>query len=204
MDTLTDAERKIFKALNTPKKIQDFLNTLGKRTDSKEPIVRSPRIVLRDKTANCMEGALLAAAIFKYHGRDALILDLKVSPRALDFDHVVALFKENGHYGAVSKTSHAVLRYREPIYKNMRELALTYFHEYFTNDGKKNLRKYSAPFNLVKKFGTDWIVADHDLYRMAAALDDSPHTDLITKEMERGLRRADTIEIAAGELVEED
>lgn len=203
MEKLTPAEKKLFITLNTPAKIQDFLNTLKMRNDSDEPIVRSPRMIVREGSASCMEGALLAAAIMYYHGEQALILDLKIGSKVKnDSDHVVALFKQHGHFGAVSKTSHAVLRYREPIYKNMRELALTYFHEYFTDDGNKNLRSYSAPFDVVKYFGTDWVTSEEDEYMIAATLDDAPHTQILTKEMERSLRLADAIEIRAGKLKE--
>ncbi len=202
---LTPEEEKLFRSLNTSKKIQDFINTLGKKPEGKkERIVRSPRVVLSTHTANCMEGALLAAAIFLYHGGKAYLLDLKVDEKNNnDVDHVVALFEKDRHYGAISKTSHAVLRYREPVYKTLRELALSYFHEYFTNrDGKKTLRSFSKPFDVKKRFGTRWITTEHDIFEIAVALDDSPHVEILTKEMERNLRLADPIEIEAGLLLE--
>ncbi len=201
---LNPVEEKLFRSLTTPTKIQDFINTLGKTPKTKRAhIVRSPRTVIETHTANCMEGALLAAAIFMYHGEKPLLLDLKVGKHNdADVDHVVALFERNGHWGAISKTSHAVLRYREPIYKTMRELALSYFHEYFTDDGKKNLRSFSKPFDVRKRFGTRWITTDHDIFEIASILDDSPHTMILTKEMERTLRLADPIEIEAGKLIE--
>lgn len=203
--TLTKEEEKLFRILNNPKKIQDFLNTLGKKPEAKkEHIVRSPRIVLETRTANCMEGALLACAILQFHGTRPLLLDLKVAENNnKDVDHVVALFEIDGHYGAISRTSHAVLRYREPIYKTLRELVLSYFHEYFTNsDGKKTLRSYSKPFDVQKRFGARWITTEHDIFEIAVALDDSPHLEILTKAMERNLRRADPIEIEAGKLTE--
>lgn len=205
MEALTPAEQKLFRSLNTPKKIQDFINTLGKKPEThNEHIVRSPRIVLQTMTANCMEGALLAAALFNYHGGKPLLLDLKVGKRNNnDVDHVVALFESDGYFGAISKTSHAVLRYREPVYKTLRELALSYFHEYFTNsDGRKTLRSFSKPFDVQKRFGTRWITTEHDIFEIAVALDESPHLEILTKKMERGLRPADPIEIEAGRLVE--
>jgi hypothetical protein len=190
-------------ALSSPKKIQDFLNTLGKRSLSEKHIVRSPETVLQDRTATCMEGALLAAAALMQAGNKPLLLDLKVGSRNTnDVDHVVALFMKDSCYGALSRTSHAVLRYREPVYRSIRELAMSYFHEYFTDDGKKTLRSFSKPFDIAKHFGTDWITSKEDLYLIAVALDDSPHEDILTKEMIKGLRLADPIEIEAGKLVE--
>lgn len=203
--TLSKDEEKLFRSLNSPKKIQDFLNTFGKKPDGKkEHIVRSPRTVLKSRTANCMEGALLACAILQFHGEKPLLLDLKVGKNNnKDVDHVVALFEIDGHYGAISRTSHAVLRYREPVYKTLRELVMSYFHEYFTNnDGKKTLRSYSKPFDLSKRFGTRWITTEHDIFEIACALDESPHVDILTKSMERNLRLADPIEIEAGLLLE--
>ncbi len=204
MKNLTTSEERIFKSLSTPSKIQDYLNGLGKRTDNKEPIVRSPRIVMKKKNATCMEGALFALAVCMYHRRPAFLLDLQVGSRTGDVDHVVTVFKENGHYGALSKTSHAVLRYRDPIYKTVRELALSYFHEYFDDNGKKNLRAYSKEFSVEKIAGKDWVTSNDDLYEIACALDEAPHISLIPKGYEKKLRRADAIEIAAGKLVDKN
>ncbi len=131
------------------------------------------------------------------------MLDLKVGKRnTKDEDHVVALFSAHGRYGAISKTSHAVLRYREPVYKTIRELAMSYFHEYFTDDGKKTLRSFSKPFDIEKHFGTDWIDSAEDLYEIAVALDEHPHEDILSPKMAKGLRLADPIEIKAGKIVE--
>ena len=198
---LTKEEEKLFRSLNTPKKIQDFINTLGKKIENrKEFIIRSPRIVLRTKRASCIEGALLAYAISLFHGNKPALLDLKVGKNNdKDVDHVVTLFKIDGHFGAFSKTRHAVLRYREPVYKSVRELAMSYFHEYFTDDGRKTLRSFSAPFKIP---GTDWVTSEEDLYEIAVALDESPHTKILNKKMERSLRLADKIEIRAGKIIE--
>ena len=196
-------EKKLFQKLTNPKKIQDFINTLKKRTDFSGHIVRSPRITLAAGDATCIEGALVAAYALMRLGEKPLLLDLKVGARnENDVDHVVALFKKDGYWGAISKTSHAVLRYREPIYKSIRELALSYFHEYFTDDGKKTLRSFSEPFDVRKHFGTAWAENDEDLFEIAVAIDESPHTMILTPNMERNLRRADSIEISAGKLTD--
>lgn len=200
---MSDDTLKILSKLTTPKKIQDYINTLGKKPENSEYIVCSPLAVIKKQTANCMEGALLAAAAISLSGGKPLLLDLKVAKQnTADVDHVVALFKKDGYWGAISKTSHAVLRYREPIYKTLRELVLSYFHEYFTDDGKKNLRSFSKPFDISKHFGSSWISSNDDLWEIAVALDESPHTQILTKTMERGLRLADAIEIEAGKLTE--
>lgn len=197
---LTEKEIKIFKKLNTPAKIQDFINTLPPNFERKGETCSSPRVTLSRGIAHCLEGAYLAGALLWFHKRKPLLLDLKSSKN--DFDHVVTLFKEGGLWGAISKTNHAVLRYREPVYKSVRELAMSYFHEYFTNsDGKKTLKSFSKPFNL-SKFGKSWITTDEDLWEIGAALDDSPHTNIFPKASEKYFRKADPIEIEAGSLVE--
>lgn len=194
--------RVLARKLDTPQKIQDFINTIGPRKDEEEPIVRSPVAVLEYNEATCVEGALLVAALFYLQNKKSLLLDLRVGSKTNDVDHVVALFRSHRRWGALSKTSHSVLRYREPVYKNIRELAMSYFHEYFTDDGAKNLRGFSKPFDVVATFGTSWIDSKDDLAEIAAHLDDIPHEDVMTKRMEKKLRKADPIEIQAGLLEE--
>lgn len=202
MFPLTKEEEKIFKQLSSPSKIQDFLNTIPYNFEPRGITCMSPRRVLKHRVAHCIEGAYLAAAILWYHGEKPLLLDLRSTKH--DLDHVVALFKQNGHWGAISKTNHAVLRYREPIYKTIRELALSYFHEYFLDTGHKTLREYSKPFNL-SSYGKTWITAEEELWDIGADLDDSPHLPILPKTMTtKGLRKADEIEIRAGKLVERE
>lgn len=197
--TLSKKEVALFASLTTPKKIQDFLNTIPPNHEETGQTLRSPRYVLKHNKAHCIEGALLSAAILWYHGYDPLLLDLKAT--TTDVDHVVTLFKKDGYWGALSKTHHAVLRYREPIYKTLRELALSYFHEYFTHDGKKNLRSFSRPFSL-RRYGTSWITSTDDLYEIGADLDDAPHAPLVSKKQIANLRKADPLEVAAGKLLD--
>lgn len=196
---LNQKEIKIFKKLNTPAKIQDFINSLPPNYEKKGETCSSPRVTLLRGTAHCLEGAYLAGAIIWFHGYEPLLLDLKSSKK--DFDHVVTLFKKNGKWGAISKTNHAVLRYREPVYESVRELALSYFHEYFTDDGRKTLESFSKPFSL-KKFGTAWITSEDDLWDIGAKLDDSPHIKIFSKKLSKTFRKADPVEIQAGKLVE--
>ncbi|OGZ45429.1 MAG: hypothetical protein A3C84_00225 [Candidatus Ryanbacteria bacterium RIFCSPHIGHO2_02_FULL_48_12] len=199
---LTKEELTVLRRLDTPRKIQDFINTLAVNFEPHGETCMSPRRVLHERTAHCMEGAMFGAAALYIHGQRPLVMDLKTSLWADDTDHVVAVFQKNGFWGALSKTNHAVLRYREPIYRTIRELALSYFHEYFLDAGQKTLRSYSRPLDLSRFDRKGWITAQEDLFYIPDYLDDTPHTPLLTTAMIKGLRPADPIEIAAGKLVE--
>ena len=199
---LTRTELARLHRLNTPQKLQDFLNGLQANFELRGETYRSPRRVLRDKTAHCFEGALLAAAAFLVNGEPPLLMDLWTDPKMPDGDHVVALFKQRGYWGAVSKTNHAVLRYREPVYRTGRELALSYFHEYFLDDGRKTLRTYSEPMNLRPFIKRGWLTDERELHWLVQALDRSPHTAIAPRATVREFRRAEPIERAAGKLIE--
>ena len=185
--------------LDTPAKIQDFLNSLKFNFEKKGETLKSPVRVLRDGSAHCFEGALLGAYILSVHGYRPLILYLKATQG--DYDHVVAPFKVAGLWGALSKTNHAVLRYREPVYKNIRELVMSYFHEYFLPDGRKTLRQYSALLNL-NTFEKNWMLSEEDLWGIDDDLDKIKHFNILQKTAIKKLRKADKIEIKAGEIVE--
>lgn len=199
-------ELNIFRKLNTPAKIQDFLDGLPFNFEEEGETYRSPREILKAKKAHCFEGAVLAAAALYFHGQEALLLDLKVSDLKKDADHTVVLFKENqgkkSAWGAISKTNHAVLRFRDPVYRTVRELAMSYFHEYFLDNGKKTLISYSAPFNIVKKFGVDWITTKNDLDKIASALDKSKHFPIYPPSQKKFIRKASPIERKAASLEE--
>ena len=192
-------EFRVLRKLNTPRKIQDFLDTIPINKEIVAETCTSPLVTLRRNTAHCMEGALLAALALSMHGHRPLILDLKTARH--DVDHLVALFKMDGCWGGITKTNHAVLRYREPVYRSVRELAMSYFHEYFLDDGRKTLRQYSTPFDLSKWKG-DWIASPDDLWDLQNAIDDSPHRSILTRSQIARLRRADRIELEAGKLTE--
>ena len=189
--------RKILEKLNTPSKIQDFLNGLSFNFEKKGETLKSPARVLREKDAHCLEGAILGAHILSLHGFPPLILHLESTRE--DYDHVIAPFKMDGRWGAISKTNHAVLRYREPVYKNIRELVMSYFHEYFLDNGKKTLRRYSQPLNL-NVFGKNWMLAPHDLWEIDKRLDQIKHYQILPAKIK--LRPADKIERKAGKIVE--
>lgn len=190
----TAPEFSAFKKLRTPRQVQDFLDAIPINFEQEGQTYHSPLVTLQRRRAHCMEGAMLAAAIFWYHGRKPLLLDLKTTPS--DDDHVVALFQEHGLWGAVSKTNHPVLRYRDPIYRTVRELVLSYFNEYFLDDGKKTLRQFSRPFSMLG-FEDDWIVSADNLWNVAVLLDESTHYDIAPKKTLKLLRPADALEIKA-------
>lgn len=197
---LNKKDWKIIFSLDTPSKIQDFLNKLSFNFEKKGETYMSPANVLQNKEAHCFEGALFAALVFWVQGRRPLLLDLKTTEDK-DVDHVVALFNIDGYWGAISKTNHAVLRYREPIYKNVHELVMSYFHEYFLKNGEKTLRSYSKPFDL-SIFGTNWINSKDNLFKLVEDLDESPHVKLLSRKQIKNLRKADKLEIKAGEIVD--
>ena len=198
--TLTQKEFEIFKKLNTPQKIQDFLNALPFNFEKKGDTNMSPLSTLHSGTAHCMEGAMLACAILWYHGQKPLLLDLKTTND--DFDHVVTIFKQNGLWGAISKTNHGVLRYRDPIYKNVRELVMSYFNEYFLNlNGKKTLRSFSKPFDM-STLDSNWLITKKDLWSVVRALEKSPHIQLLSPKSIKNLRPAEEIEIKMGSIIQ--
>lgn len=200
MQSFTPKEISLMRKLNTPAKVQDYLNTLEFNFEKDRETLKSPLGTMRRGSAHCMEGALLGAYVLSLHGHRPLILHLQAIRG--DYDHVIAPFKLRGLWGALSKTNHAVLRYREPVYKNIRELVMSYFHEYFlSSNGKKTLRKYSAPLDL-NTFEDGWEVLDGDLWGIDEELDKIKHYDILPKEAIRNLRRAERIEIKAGEIEE--
>jgi hypothetical protein len=189
---LSPRERRYFVRLDTPQKIQNFLDGLPANFELGGETHMSPRRVLQTGLAHCTEGALLAAACLAYHGREAYLMDLRAM--AADQDHVVALFREHGFWGAISKTNHAILRWRDPIYKSPRELAMSYAHEYFLQDGRKSLMAFSRPFRITRFAPARWITASDNLDWLIAELDDSPHSALAPKPVLRGRRHASAFE----------
>jgi hypothetical protein len=207
VNSFTPKEKALIKKLNTPAKVQDFLNGLRfnfeKKNGRTAETLTSPIFTLRNKNAHCLEGALLGAYILKEHGFTPYLMLLKATKA--DYDHVVAPFKIGKFWGALSKTNHAVLRYREPVYKNIRELTMSYFHEYFlsygSHSGQKTLRQYSALLNL-NTFEKGWEILEGDLWGIDQELDKIKHYNILQNDKIRKLRKADEIEIKAGKLVE--
>ena len=196
----TDTELALLRSLSTPIKIQDFLDRLAINHEKQLESCMSPRMVLKTRKAHCLEGALLAATALSLHGERPLLLELSVAPG--DQGHALALYKRNGYWGAISKTNHATLRFRDPVYETVRELAISYFHEYFMNaTGTKTLRGYTRPFSL-RKFGTSWMTSEKNVWHIAYALAAAPHRSLLPPENKQYLRKADRLERKAGRLIE--
>ncbi|MCI0494755.1 hypothetical protein L0Z72_07080 [candidate division KSB1 bacterium] len=172
--------------LSTPQKIQLFLDEL---TYSSDEFYRCPRRVLQDRLAHCFDGALFAAAALRLIGYPPIILDLVPNDR--DDDHILALYKINGHWGAVAKSNFVGLRFREPVYRNLRELVMSYFEQYYNVANEKTLRAYTLPLNLKTFDKFDWMIHDDHLERIATRLDQLRKIPVITPEMEAGLSAVD-------------
>lgn len=201
LDEFTPWERRILRALDTPRKVQDFLDRVPINHEPEGDTCLSPRRVLRENRAHCIEGAMLAAAAFRFHGEKALVVDLTAAPK--DQDHVIAVFRRHGHWGAVSKTNHAVLRWRDPVFRTVRELVLSYFNEYVCEaDGSKTLRSYSRPIDLSRFDRLSWMTREDDVWEVPEYLCRVRHYPLLSRAQLAELRRADAIEIEAGMRVE--
>ena len=193
-------EMKTFKKLNSPKKIQDFLNKIPINFEPEGDTCFSPRKVLQEWRCHCIEGALLAAVALRFHGYKPLVVDLKTTKD--DFEHVIAVFKQHGKWGAISKTNHAVLRYREPVYKDIRELVMSYFHEYFDNKGRKTLRSFSLPVDLSRFDKKGWMHSPEEIWYIAEHLAEIKHIPILNRKQIANLRKADKIEIDVGKMTE--
>jgi hypothetical protein len=166
---------KVLRKLSTPEKIQRFLDDLPYNNEKSGETCRSPRLVLEYKTAHCFEGALLAAAALRVNGSPSLILDL-ASVR--DDDHVIAIYRSNGYWGAIGKSNYAGLRSRSPVYRSLRELALSYFEHYYNLKGEKTLRAYSRPVNLRRFDRIDWMTSAEPLWAIPEYLCEISHTPI--------------------------
>jgi len=197
---LNKSELAIFKKLSTPAKIQDFLDKMKINFESDGETFLSPRSVLKRMTCHCTEGAIFAALALRVNGWPPLLVDLDSNQH--DFAHVLAVFKKDGQWGAISKTNHAALRYREPIYHSIRELVMSYFHEYFDDQGRKNLRSFSLPVNLKRFDRWGWMTTKDEVDYIPEYLADVRHFPILNRKQIRNLRLADAIEIQAGKLVE--
>lgn len=192
----TKEELKFLKSLKTPAKVQDYLNSIPFNFEKNGvDTIKSPLRSLREKNIHCFEGALLGAYILSLNGYKPMLLHLKTTKH--DLDHVITPFKVGKYWGALSKTNHNVLRYREPVYKDIRELVMSYFHEYFLNDGSKTLREYSDILDLSKE-KRNWAIDEKDLWYIDKNLDRLKHYSIVPKEILKNLRKADKIEILGG------
>jgi hypothetical protein len=197
---LRAAEYAILARLDTPANIQAFHNAMPIHPEIGGETVLSVREVLRQRRAHCIEGAMVAAAALWIHGEPPLVLHLDCD--ISDYPHVITLFRRSGAWGAISKTNGAPLRYRDPIYRTLRELALSYFHEYSNRRGHKTLRSYSLPFDLRRIDPSEWVTASKSCWSTHDRLAALRHYPLISKRQERLLAKRDKFERKASRLVE--
>jgi hypothetical protein len=181
----TLSELRTLRALKSPAGIQRFLDELPYNLSF---TAQSPQKVLRDRTASCLEGGIFAAAALRVIGFPPLIFDLEAEQ---DTDHVVAVFKVGRHWGAVAKSNFTGCRYREPVYRSLRELAMSYFNIYFNLRGERTLRRYSRPVNLARFDRLHWMTTNKPIWFIAEHLCEIPHIPLLTPSMEKRLTRVD-------------
>jgi hypothetical protein len=174
---LTPAEARLLSSLTPTWRIQEYLDT-SLLYDTQGRNCRSPRRVIRDGECQCMDGALFAAAALRMQGYPPLILDLEAEQ---DSDHVLAVFKEKYGWGAIARSNYAGLRYREPVYRTIRELVMSYFESYFNLRREKTLRNYSRPVNLKRFDGIQWMTSETDLWDIPNHLVRIPHTKIAPK-----------------------
>lgn len=192
---LTRAEQAALVRLRTPPRIQRFLDELPYNLEPHGATCYSPRLVLRHGTAHCMEGALAAAAALRFAGYPALLVDLEA---VQDVDHVLAVYRGPGGWGALAKSNFAGLRSREPVYRTLRELALSYFEHYFNLRREKTLRAFSRPVNLARFDRRGWMSAEENVWYIPEHLCAIPHTPLLRPGIEQELARMDRRLFEAG------
>jgi hypothetical protein len=196
---LSRGEFAVLRRLNTPRNIQDFLFGLKQNFEPNGDTCRPVREVLRTRSAHCIEGAMLAAAALWVHGEPPLLLDLRAKR---DYDHVVALFRRNGRWGAISKTNGVFLRWRDPVYRTLRELAMSYFHEYCNRRDHKTLREYSVPYDLRRADPAVWSSGAKHAWEVAETLDELRHFRLVGRRQLKEVTRRDPFERKAGTLLQ--
>jgi hypothetical protein len=190
----TKDEISFLKTMSDPDKIQGFLDSIDYNPNYE---CRSPRWVIRKKSAHCFEGALFAAAALQFIGYQPLIVDMEAHN---DDDHVIAVFKKDGHWGAVAKSNFTTLRYREPVYRSMRELIMSYFDFYFNTSGDKSLRSFSLPLDLTIYDTRHWTTTDEDLEYIGDKLEKIRHYPVVNRKMINNFSKASAIMLKAGML----
>jgi hypothetical protein len=197
---LTEQELDLFAPLTTPERIQDLISAIPCNFETDGDTCRSVRTALKRNEAHCIEGAFIGACALLLHGRPALLMDFQAEG---DDDHVVALFRHGRCWGAISKSNKIWLRWRDPIYKSLRELAMSYFHEYVIGD-RKTLRTYSPPFDIGQYDPKCWVTASEDCWDMAEEIDQSRHYPLLSRAQAKRLRRREKFECSIDEIWQYD
>lgn len=187
-------EIRFLMTLNNPDKIQAFLDSIDYNPSYE---CRSPRWVMKKRSAHCFEGALFAAAALQFLGYKPSIVDMKA---VNDDDHVLAIFREDGYWGAVAKSNFTSLRFREPVYRSLRELIMSYFDFFFNINGEKSLRSYSLPFDLTYFNGRKWATTDEDLEYIGEKIESLHHFPVVSEKIIRKLNPASNSMLKAGLL----
>jgi hypothetical protein len=193
---LTAEEGRLLRALSSPRRIQDFLFALPANFEEQGDTLFSVRRVLRHRRAHCIEAAFVAACALWLHGEPPLVIDMAAKG---DADHVIAVFRCDGCWGAISKSNHIWLRWRDPVYRTVRELVMSYFHEY-VNGEHKTLRSFSRPVDLRRFPVGQWITNEEDCWEVGAALTDAPHFPALSPAQVRRLVPRDAMEVRADDI----
>ena len=181
----TPAELRKLRSLKDPDGIQRFIDDMPYHLAN---TCWSPRRVLRENTSHCLEGAIFAAAALRVNGYPPLLLDFEAER---DTDHVLAIYKERGHWGAVAKSNYTNCRFREPVYRSLRELAMSYFQIYFNMRRQRSLRTVSRPVNLKRFDDQQWMTTEKPVWFIVYHLLEIPHTKLLTRAMIKNLHLVD-------------
>lgn len=197
---LTRSEFTLLAQLDTPQKIQRFVSALPANYEIGGETILSVRQVLKQRRAHCIEAAFVAACALWIHGEPPLVMHLDCAPS--DYPHVVALFRRDGAWGAISKSNGTHLRYRDPVYVSLRELAMSYFHEYFDKRGAKTLRSYTRAFDLRRIDPKLWVTREGICVEAEERLAKLRHYALLSRRQGRLLARRDAFERRAARLVE--
>jgi len=191
-------ELRLLRRLDTPFKIQRFLDDhIRYNLEPKGPTCHSPRMVMREGVAHCMEGALFAAAALRLLGHPPLLVDMEA---VRDTDHVLAVYRVGGRWGALAKSNYSGLRSREPVYRTVRELAMSYFEDYYNPQGEKTLRTYSRAISLRRFDRIGWMTAERDVWEIAYYLCEISHARMFPRSAEKRLSPMDKRLLAANNL----
>jgi hypothetical protein len=197
---LTASEFALLDRQSTPAKIQAFINAIPANYELAGETILSVREVLRQRRAHCIEGAFVAACALWLHGEPPLVMHMDCAES--DYPHVLALFRRDGAWGAISKTNGSVLRFRDPVYRTLRELAMSYFHEYCDRRGRKTLRSYSGAYDLRKIDPALWVTRATACDEVSDRLAALRHYPLVSARQERMLSPRDAFEREAAKIVE--
>jgi hypothetical protein len=181
----TPAELRTLRAMKDPRGVQEFLDSLPYHL---APTAWSPKRILHERTVHCLEGAIFGAAALRVLGYPPLLWDLEADR---DTDHVLAIYKVEGCWGSVAASNFAGCRFREPVYRSLRELAMSYFNLYFNLAGQRSLRRYSQPVNLSRFDHLNWMTTDKEVWFIAEYLCDIPHKRLLTPKQAKSLHKVD-------------